>query len=202
MRHHELGIINRKPPLQWCTKLHYLDSSKTIHSISPINRLQTFPGHFVKQRQSTKYYRHNLHNTNTGNNNNQNNNNNKFHDSNNNSHGAQSSNYLGLKSFDDRYKSQSSREREQLQNNENSILITEPWPSGIGKSKAFAYNNIYNSNNNNNNLGNKLGEKTSNIENGAKLTSLVSFPGSGNTWLRYLLQQATGIHFNIRSYNV
>jgi len=25
------------------------------------------------------------------------------------------------------------------------------------------------------------------------LTALASFPGSGNTWLRYLLQQATGI---------
>jgi len=25
-------------------------------------------------------------------------------------------------------------------------------------------------------------------------TALVSYPGSGNTWLRYLLQQATGIH--------
>lgn len=24
------------------------------------------------------------------------------------------------------------------------------------------------------------------------LTALASFPGSGNTWLRYLLQQATG----------
>ena len=25
------------------------------------------------------------------------------------------------------------------------------------------------------------------------LTALASFPGSGNTWIRYLLQQATGI---------
>jgi hypothetical protein len=31
-------------------------------------------------------------------------------------------------------------------------------------------------------------------ENAAKpIAALVSFPGSGNTWLRYLLQQATGI---------
>ncbi|EAT39064.1 AAEL009094-PA [Aedes aegypti] len=29
--------------------------------------------------------------------------------------------------------------------------------------------------------------------NGRELTALVSFPGSGNTWLRYLLQQSTGI---------
>ena len=26
-----------------------------------------------------------------------------------------------------------------------------------------------------------------------KITALASFPGSGNTWLRYLLQQATGL---------
>jgi hypothetical protein len=28
------------------------------------------------------------------------------------------------------------------------------------------------------------------------VTALVSFPGSGNTWIRYLVQQATGIHTN------
>ena len=27
----------------------------------------------------------------------------------------------------------------------------------------------------------------------SRLTGLMSYPGSGNTWLRYLLQQATGI---------
>ncbi|XP_053691158.1 WSCD family member AAEL009094 [Sabethes cyaneus] len=56
--------------------------------------------------------------------------------------------------------------------------------------------------NNNNKFTNKLADndritsdrvlpaqKSSN----RKLTALVSFPGSGNTWLRYLLQQATGI---------
>lgn len=30
------------------------------------------------------------------------------------------------------------------------------------------------------------------VHGGGGLTALASFPGSGNTWLRYLLQQATG----------
>ena len=34
--------------------------------------------------------------------------------------------------------------------------------------------------------------RNTNLENGSTI-ALVSFPGSGNTWLRYLLQQATGI---------
>lgn len=33
-----------------------------------------------------------------------------------------------------------------------------------------------------------------------KLTALVSFPGSGNTWLRYLLQQSTGKHSEMQNY--
>lgn len=37
-----------------------------------------------------------------------------------------------------------------------------------------------------------LVEKQKRNEDREKLTALVSFPGSGNTWFRYLLQQATG----------
>jgi hypothetical protein len=55
----------------------------------------------------------------------------------------------------------------------------------------------------NNNIinNNKLGTDSSTIsdknefnENEGKVIGLTSFPGSGNTWLRYLLQQATGIY--------
>lgn len=52
------------------------------------------------------------------------------------------------------------------------------------------------------NLNEKFHEKPQKIEWCSKLrylnstdgfvTGLVSFPGSGNTWMRYLLQQATG----------
>jgi hypothetical protein len=39
-----------------------------------------------------------------------------------------------------------------------------------------------------------LRDNNKNEFNGEKVIALASFPGSGNTWLRYLLQQATGIY--------
>lgn len=201
LRHHELGIINRKPPLQWCTKLRFLDNSGDSYdrTIQPHNRLQTFPGHFVKQRIAIppsatlthNYYSFNRNHITSHNGNN----------NNNDSHGAQSSNSEYKKSsdlltnnkktFDDSYKSEQ-QEQENAVNNEVYKFITEPWPSGHyteDKSKNL-FNNI--NNKDNNNLASE--KKAHNNQNAAHntLTALVSFPGSGNTWLRYLLQQSTG----------
>lgn len=36
---------------------------------------------------------------------------------------------------------------------------------------------------------------TNSVNNSDKPVALVSFPGSGNTWMRYLLQQATGNNY-------
>ncbi|XP_055844365.1 WSCD family member CG9164 [Episyrphus balteatus] len=51
------------------------------------------------------------------------------------------------------------------------------------------------SNNNTTTEGSKLDPNSSSHQNStvSGLTALASFPGSGNTWLRYLLQQSTGI---------
>lgn len=77
--------------------------------------------------------------------------------------------------FDDSYKPN--------YNNDVYQLVTETWPSKANhKSNTDNNNNHYVKNSNN-----KLEHA-----NTPQLTALVSFPGSGNTWLRYLLQQATG----------
>ena len=114
----ELGLMGRKPPLQWCTELRYLDSPQPAEK--PFKIMYTFPGHIVK----------------------------KF--------GA--------------IHKQLSNERDSWPNNNNN-------------------NNNVNTNNNNNN--NRI-ENSHQDQQQHSLTALVSFPGSGNTWLRYLLQQATG----------
>lgn len=214
LRHHELGIINRKPPLQWCTKLRFIDNNgdsngRTIQS-HEYNRLQTFPGHFIKHRIAIppsatlthSYYSFNKNHIISHNGNN------------NNSHGAQTSNSdmkykkssdlitNNKKRFDDSYRSEQEQQQQQPQqesasNNEIYKFITEPWPSGRhidDKSK-----NLFNNINNNDNLAS---EKRVNYNQNSvthSLTALVSFPGSGNTWLRYLLQQSTGkqIEFSI-----
>lgn len=221
LRHHELGIINRKPPLQWCTKLRFIDNSgsndingRTIQA-HEYNRLQTFPGHFIKHRIAippSATLTHSYYSFNRNHITSHNGNNNENSHNNNNSHGAQSSNLdmkynkkssdlistNNKKRFDDSYKSE---QHENAANNEIYKFITEPWPSGRhtdDKSKNL-FNNINNNNNNNND--NLASEKRVNNQNSAHngLTALVSFPGSGNTWLRYLLQQSTGkqIEFSI-----
>lgn len=109
----------------------------------------------------------------------------------------------------------SKQEAEQLaangeSNNNNEIyhMVTEKWPND-------AYYKSYLNSQSITSLTNSDGSKTSSGKsrvdrshsftardsnklereydhNGPALTALVSFPGSGNTWLRYLLQQATG----------
>lgn len=205
MRHHELGIINRKPPLQWCTKLRFIENSgdSNDRTIQPHNRLQTFPGHFIKQRIAippSATLTHNYYSFNR--------NHITSHNANNNSHSAQSSNSDYRKSsdlitnnkkrFDDSYKTE--QEQEQQQEHENEVnneiykFITEPWPSGRHtddtKSKNL-FNNI-NNKNNDNLASEKRARNNQYSAHSSSLTALVSFPGSGNTWLRYLLQQSTG----------
>lgn len=250
LRHHELGIINRKPPLQWCTPLQYFNK-KTIFQEKPTIRLQTFPGelriiiiiiikfpegcvhcppwfinlwpatlfhffnqfnlyliaiicktasgiialpisdvyiiilrilsgHFVtKHKQTaankaTKYTKNNYNNNN--NRNNIDNNNNEY--SRNSAKGG-----VHKTTYDDSYKT--SKERlEADKNNEVYKFVSEPWPSGSGGGGSVTSQHNHKSDIK---LANNLDEN-SNVE----LTALVSFPGSGNTWLRYLLQQATG----------
>lgn len=95
--------------------------------------------------------------------------------------------------FDDSYKPSNYKEQQLSVNNNNNInnnnnevyrLVTEMWPSKANHKSNTDSNNHYSVGNNNNS---KLGHA-----NNPQLTALVSFPGSGNTWLRYLLQQATG----------
>lgn len=49
LRHHELGVINRRPPLQWCTPLQYLNKNKKtiVQQEKATIRLQTFPGKII-----------------------------------------------------------------------------------------------------------------------------------------------------------
>uniref|UniRef100_A0A336MU61 CSON006209 protein n=1 Tax=Culicoides sonorensis TaxID=179676 RepID=A0A336MU61_CULSO len=208
LRHHELGIINRKPPLQWCTKLRFIDNSgKTIKS-HEMNRLQTFPGHFVKHRIAIppsatlthSYYSFNRNHIISHNSNN-------F--INNKSHGTSSAdiktsdlvknnnNNENRRRFDDSYKSEHEQQKENSADNEIYKFITEPWPSGrysagnTDKSKNFFNNNNKHKDNTNNLASERNIKNNNNYDH--NLVALVSFPGSGNTWLRYLLQQATGI---------
>ncbi|XP_063695532.1 WSCD family member AAEL009094 [Culicoides brevitarsis] len=160
LKTHELGIINRKPPLQWCTKLRFLDNDGDgDRTIQQQKRFQTFPGHYVKKRIAPNPHNRNYVISHP--------------DHENNSHGAPDAKTSDLKRFDDSYKSAEQQdEHENAIDNEIYKFQTEPWPSGAKYDK-------------------KLYNRYKNDANG--LTALVSFPGSGNTWLRYLLQQSTGI---------
>ncbi|EGK97346.1 AGAP003962-PC [Anopheles gambiae str. PEST] len=51
IRNRDLGLMGKKPPLQWCTELHYLDAPIRTPR-KPPKLLQTFPGHFVKKFNS------------------------------------------------------------------------------------------------------------------------------------------------------
>ncbi|KAL1381159.1 hypothetical protein pipiens_013667, partial [Culex pipiens pipiens] len=47
LRNRDLGLLGKKPPLQWCTELRYADAP--VPQPKAFKLLQTFPGHFVKK---------------------------------------------------------------------------------------------------------------------------------------------------------
>lgn len=153
LRNRDLGLLGKKPPLQWCTELRYMDSPPP--SPKAYKLLQTFPGHFVKKFQPIQPFRKGepLQNPQQ--------------------QPPQRHNDVSIKSSPKR-----------------SATVAEfhsssQWPNS--NSNKFDTNKIATSDR----IINDGHQKSSN--NGRELTALVSFPGSGNTWLRYLLQQATGI---------
>lgn len=167
LRNRDLGLLGKKPPLQWCTDLRYMDSPPPPPKAYKL--LQTFPGHFVK----------------------------KFHQSYiaTGSGGASSSSSGSHNSkLNDVHKRATSMDSIPPQSSSSSLSSTSPqWP-----------------NSNSNKFTSKLADSVDRVaaasddrhlpqrasssgSKGRELTALVSFPGSGNTWLRYLLQQSTGI---------
>lgn len=126
--------------------------------------LQTFPGHYVKAPKKYFHYK----------------NDNRISET-----LANAADQTAVKhkkaEFDDRYVS--NRETEKIKskygNDEFKITYEKLWPKQIRNQKSLK----------------KLKEDNNNKLNDMipkNLIALASFPGSGNTWLRYLLQQATG----------
>lgn len=86
------------------------------------------------------------------------------------------------------YSNHNIKTNNKIHNNEVYHLVTQHWPNTKVnyQSNVNSNNRYYVGNNNNNQNFHQHTDSTSG------LIALVSFPGSGNTWLRYLLQQATG----------
>ncbi|XP_053680287.1 WSCD family member AGAP003962 [Anopheles nili] len=142
LRNRDLGLMGKKPPLQWCTELHYLDAPVRVPR-KPPKLLQTFPGHFVKKFSVYNYH--------AGSNNQ-------------NLHSAPAGPADGSDGANPASSSHPGRP-----------------PSGEPSSDKLADSD-------------SVSRRKAKERHGTpELTALVSFPGSGNTWLRYLLQQATGI---------
>ncbi|KFB37029.1 AGAP003962-PA-like protein [Anopheles sinensis] len=121
LRNRDLGLMGKKPPLQWCTELHYRDAPARVPR-KPPKLLQTFPGHFVKNLVASPA---------TG-------------------KGSSSSQSVWPNNGD--APSGKLVDSDSVRSSDGQLRRSKP-----------------------------------------ELAALVSFPGSGNTWLRYLLQQATGI---------
>ncbi|XP_065072422.1 WSCD family member AGAP003962 [Ochlerotatus camptorhynchus] len=139
LRSRDIGLLGKKPPLQWCTELRYMDSPPPPPKVYKL--LQTFPGHFVKQFQQIQHDQPQRHN--------------------------------------DVIDHSSKRSATAADFHSSS-----QWPNS--NSNKFNTNKIATSDR----IVNDGHQKSSNKR---ELTALVSFPGSGNTWLRYLLQQSTGM---------
>lgn len=96
--------------------------------------------------------------------------------------------------YDDSYKPRNQQLTNE-NNNEVYHLVTELWPNHHKPNhKSNTDNNSRYHVGNNHKLQQHISNSGSSSGSGnTGLTALVSFPGSGNTWLRYLIQQATGL---------
>ncbi|XP_055639655.1 WSCD family member AAEL009094 [Toxorhynchites rutilus septentrionalis] len=155
LRTRDLGLLGKKPPLQWCSELRYMDSPRP--DPKPIKLLQTFPGHFVKKVQTRNF---------------------KLDES-------------RIVHEQQQQQQQQQRHNDVSRNNKRTATGAEhssfssQWPNSNNKfNSKIAVSDMVASDKH------SPAQKSSNRE----LTALVSFPGSGNTWLRYLLQQSTGIY--------
>uniref|UniRef100_A0A182XXM5 Sulfotransferase domain-containing protein n=2 Tax=Anopheles stephensi TaxID=30069 RepID=A0A182XXM5_ANOST len=174
IRNRDMGLMGKKPPLQWCTELHYLDAPIRAPR-KPPKLLQTFPGHFVK-----KFNVYSYHGGIGGSSSSRNSNNQNLHSA----PGQAAAVQTG-------------------QANDGTLAGPSVAASGAGSPGSSSHPVRPNSDT----ASGKLGDNGDSVRNGGgvapwrtkgahskpELTALVSFPGSGNTWLRYLLQQATGI---------
>uniref|UniRef100_A0A182PZX8 Sulfotransferase domain-containing protein n=1 Tax=Anopheles farauti TaxID=69004 RepID=A0A182PZX8_9DIPT len=167
MRNRDLGLMGKKPPLQWCTELHYLDAPVRAPR-KPPKLLQTFPGHFVKKFSVYNY--HGSGSSSGGN----------SHNSNNQNLHSVPGGGAGARTDD------------------GSVAVPS---AGVASGHSSSHPGRPNSDAPSGKLVDSDSVRSSDVWRGKgaahhakpELTALVSFPGSGNTWLRYLLQQATGI---------
>lgn len=135
-KHREFGILNRRPPLHWCSELRFLSENQNFSASKSFSRPVTTTKSIKTLNFFKKYERL-----------------------------LRKKDAPVPQSYDDRYVSSHS------ERNDDKIEIKyEPiWPNKNGK---------------------KIVSPTDEPHG---LIALASFPGSGNTWLRYLLQQSTGI---------
>ncbi|XP_035774553.1 WSCD family member AGAP003962 [Anopheles albimanus] len=188
IRNRDMGLMGKKPPLQWCTELHYLGTPTRLPRTPP-KVLQTFPGHFVK-KFSVYSYHHN-------------NNNQNLH-----SPAAAAAAAVEAPPEADTPARQPDRTGSSRSDNDASERVPGPVRGGDTVASSIAGSSSRSVWPNSDQLSSgKLvdsnsvsrtgdGRWPSRRERNPKspgLAALVSFPGSGNTWLRYLLQQATGI---------
>uniref|UniRef100_A0A182J434 Sulfotransferase domain-containing protein n=1 Tax=Anopheles atroparvus TaxID=41427 RepID=A0A182J434_ANOAO len=160
MRNRDVGLMGKKPPLQWCTELHYRDAPARLPR-KPPKLLQTFPGHFVKKFSVYSYHQGKGGDVGAGKQHNQN-----LHSAPEPAAGAGAQPNDGSVATGPGSSSQS------------------VWPNGDAPSGKLVDSDSVRSSD---------GLRRANGRSKVELAALVSFPGSGNTWLRYLLQQATGI---------
>lgn len=195
-RHREITLVGKRQPLQWCQNLRFLDSDtsrETTHTTTKLPKLKhKYSGHYVKTPK--KYIHHNqqlpYHHQPQ-----QQRNDDNFLAAHNKKKSIPSQ--LSLPSsariasadaelkFDDKYVDsktlQSSDYKKSKYNNNNDelkITYEKLWPKQIRNQNSLK----------------KIFENHKLVEQPKNLIALASFPGSGNTWLRYLLQQATGIY--------
>ncbi|XP_052866305.1 WSCD family member AGAP003962 [Anopheles cruzii] len=156
IRNRDLGLMGKKPPLQWCTELHYL-GAPTRQPRTPTKLLQTFPGHFVKKFNVYSYHNNqNLH----------------------------SASAAAVAPEPERATDGGAIRNDGIAGSSSRSV----WP----KSDQLNGKLVHNGDSVRRDSDARWARERSGPA-GTGLTALVSFPGSGNTWLRYLLQQATGL---------
>ncbi|XP_031639557.1 uncharacterized protein LOC116351575, partial [Contarinia nasturtii] len=164
-KHRELGILSRRPPLKWCRELRYLTDPEKPSFILQSSTPKPY-GSFADNfmKKYEKFLRKESTSITKANASYRKLNKNILTDNSQRIHS------------DITFHSQTLENgaREIKNENDEHIYYENLWPKI-------------------NNLRTKGVRTVKSSENG-HLTALASFPGSGNTWLRYLLQQATGIY--------